>query len=194
MLNGKATVLDFDDLCDGNDPMDDLLRLKKVNPDFRVTLFCIPARTSKAMFRKYDKMRTWVSLGVHGWRHARHECLSWTSEETEAKLAEALKLYPGFARVFRAPNWEFCDEVYKGCRNAGFAVADHIRNNPIMPSDMPHYTYNVRLRNDVYERKHGHIQNWNGTGLREAFDAYAALKGPFLFVSEAVQDTKELAV
>jgi hypothetical protein len=194
VLNGKATVLDFDDLCDTNDPWDDLLRLRERVPDLRLTLFCIPARTSPETFAKYDAARDWCRLGVHGWRHSRHECLGWTSEETEAKIDMAMAVYPGFDRVFKAPNWEIDSEVYAGCKAKGFAVADHVRNTPIMPKDMPHYTYNLRLRSDHYDRHHGHIQNWGGTGLREAFETYAALKGPFLFVSEALQDHKELAI
>ena len=42
--NGRCVVLDFDDLCDDNDDMDTLKRLKDRDGNFKVTLFAIPAR------------------------------------------------------------------------------------------------------------------------------------------------------
>src|SRR5258705_6400499 len=118
----------------------------------------------------YDQHSGWIQLAVHGWRHARHECLGWTSEETEDKLGRALAIYPGFAKVFKAPNWEIDLETYAGCDKAGFAVADHIRNIEILPHKQLHYIYNIRLRNDRFKRLHGHIQPWAGTGLTEKAD------------------------
>src|SRR6266481_7756839 len=116
----KQVILDFDDLCDTNDPYETLILLKTRDSNFKVTLFTIPTRCSKELLDKYHGIRDYVQLAVHGWRHARHECLGWTSEETEDKLKLALDIYPDFARVFKAPNWEICDEVYAGCKEAGF--------------------------------------------------------------------------
>lgn len=192
--NGRVTVLDFDDLCDENDPLDTLCALRDKQPDVKVTLFAIPTRCSDKLLARYHNNSAWISLGVHGWRHARHECLAWTSEETVDKIFKARAIYHDFARVFKAPNWEMCDEVYAGCKQAGFAVADHVRNIELLPDDLPHYIYNLNLRNDAYRREHGHIQNWNGTGLREAFAKYAALKPPFAFVHEVATAQKELAI
>lgn len=186
-------VLDFDDLCDTNNPLDVLMRLKERDPGFKVTLFAIPLRCSDQLLGSYDQHSDWIALGVHGWRHARHECLAWTSEETTDKLEKVLAIYPKFARVFKAPNWETCDEIYKGCTPAGFAVADHIRNIEIIPYKQPVYIYNQRLRNDTFARLHGHIQPWAGTGLTENPDAsginpaYLLPVGMrYAFVSEAV--------
>lgn len=192
--NGKVTVLDFDDLCDGNDHWDILQRLKEKNPAVKATLFAIPTRCSDALYRKFDAAKDWIELAIHGWRHARHECLAWTSEETVDKLGAACTIYPGFAKVFKAPNWETCDELYQGCNEAGVAIADHIRNIEILPAGVKHYIYNLRLRNDAYRRVHGHLQPWAGTGLEEAFTTYAQLAGPFAFVSEVATAHKELAV
>jgi hypothetical protein len=176
--------------------MDTLKRLKERDPGFKVTLFAIPTRCSDGLLQRYDKERDWIQLGVHGWRHARHECLAWTSEETVEKLALAEHIYPEFVPVFKAPNWEICDEVYEGCKLRGFAVADHIRNIVIMPADMPHYVYNVRLRNDRYQRLHGHIQPFMNTGLAEAYDStWSKIKvgTPYLFVSDVIVNEKEVA-
>lgn len=196
--NGKmpTVVMDFDDLHDGNDRLDVLLRLKERDPGFKVTLFTIPTCMSELTWAKYAAHKDWIALGIHGWRHARHECLAWTSEETEQKVGLARLIYPDFAPVFKAPNWEICDEVYDGLKASGVAVADHIRNVEIIPADMPHYTYNIRLRNDAYTRLHGHIQNWNGTGLEEAYELWSSppVGSTYLFVTDAITARKEVAV
>lgn len=197
----KTAILDFDDLCDTNDPYDALVRLHRRDPGFKVTLFAIPTRCSPALFAKYSHIDDWCQLAVHGWRHARHECLGWTSEETQDKLQRATDIYPGFVKLFKAPNWELDNEVYAGLKQAGFAVADHIRNIEILPHGQPHYIYNIRLRDDHYARLHGHIQPWGGTGLTENANgdginpAYLLPVGTqYAFCAEAVTADKEVAV
>lgn len=197
----RKAILDFDDLCDTNDPYDALVKLHERDSGFKVTLFAIPTRCSPELLAKYAKISDWCQLAVHGWRHARHECLAWTSEETHDKLQKALAIHPGFARVFKAPNWEICDEVYAGCKQAGFAVADHIRNIEILPANMEHYIYNIRLRSDKYFRLHGHIQPWAGTGLTENCDDYGInpvylleAGTQYAFCSDAVTTDKGVAI
>lgn len=189
-LNGvlQTVVMDFDDLTDDNDRFATLLRLKAHDPGYKVTLFAIPTRLSNRTLQRYDDECHWIQLGIHGWRHSRHECLAWTSEETEEKIAAARAIYPNFAPVFKAPNWESCDEMYIGLKNAGVAVADHMRNIEIMPSDMPHYIYNIKLRGDTYRRMHGHIQEWSNDGLEEqyAFWSSPPVGSTYLFVTEAL--------
>lgn len=197
----KTAILDFDDLCDTNDPYDALVKLHDRDPGFKVTLFAIPTRCSPELLAKYADISDWCQLAVHGWRHARHECLGWTSEETQEKLAKSLAIYPGFVRLFKAPCWEIDKETYAGCKQAGFAVADHIRNIEILPHGQPHYIYNLRLRDDHYTRLHGHIQAWADTGLTENANgdginpAYLLPVGTkYAFCTEAVTADKEVAV
>jgi len=196
----NTCVLDFDDLTDTNNPIDTLLTMRDRDPRFKVTLFAIPTRCSDQLYGSYDKHRDWIQLGVHGWRHARHECLGWTSEETVDKLQRCRGIYPPFANIFKAPNWEIDLETYAGCKEAGFAVADHIRNIEILPYKQPHYIYNIRLRNDRFQRLHGHIQPWNGTGLTESPDGQVNQKyllpigTKYAFLSDAVVNKKEVSV
>ena len=192
----RTVVLDFDDLCDGNDDMDTLKRLKERDDNFKVTLFAIPTRCGDELLAKYEAERAWIQLGIHGWRHARYECLAWTSEETQEKLALSYKIYNHFAPIFKAPNWEICDEVYEGCAAAGVAVADHYRNIAILPENVPHYMYNLRLRNDEFTRMHGHIQPYANTGLAEAYDTWASppVGSEYRFVTDAVIPTKEIGL
>lgn len=200
-MQPKQAILDFDDLCDTNEPYDTLVKLHERDPGFKVTLFAIPTRCSPALFEKYAAIRDWCQLAVHGWRHSRHECLGWTSEETDEKLQMARKIYPGFISLFKAPNWEIDNEVYAGCKRAGFAVADHIRNIEILPQQQAHYIYNIRLRADKFNRLHGHIQDWGGTGLTENANGdginpiYLLPVGTeYAFCAEAVSTDKGVAV
>lgn len=200
-MKPKTAILDFDDLTDTNDPYDTLAKLHERDEGFKVTLFAIPTRLSDGLLAKYDSARDWISLGVHGWRHARHECLGWTSEETQDKLNKARTIYSNFAPIFKAPNWEIDVETYAGCKAAGFAVADHLRNIEILPVNQPHYIYNMRLRNDPFTRLHGHIQPWAGTGLTENPNAdginplYVLPVGTeYGFCTEAVEESKRVAV
>lgn len=201
MDSNKIAILDFDDLCDINDPYDTLVKLHDRDPNFKVTLFAIPTRCGEKLLTKYAQIGDWCRLAVHGWRHARHECLGWTSEETQDKLDLALSIYPAFTRMFKAPNWEIDTETYAGCKAAGFSVADHVRNIEILPQQQPHYIYNLRLRDDPYQRMHGHIQPWAGTGLTENANddginpAYSLSVGTeYAFCSEAVVTDKEVFV
>lgn len=195
-------ILDFDDLCDQNDAYDPLMRLRERDAGFKVTLFAIPTRCGDALLKRYESIANWCHLAVHGWRHARHECLSWTSEETQDKLQRALSIYPGFVRMFKAPNWNIDTETYAGCKAAGFAVADHIRNIEILPQKQPHYIYNIRLRHDKFNRLHGHIQPWVGTGLTEGATNGTGINPKYVlpvgtayaFAEEAVTTDKEVAV
>ena len=194
--NNRPVVIDFDDLCDENDDLQTLKMLKARDPNFKVTLFAIPDRCSPELFARYDEESAWIQLGIHGWRHSRHECLSWTWEETVEKIGLAQKKYPNFAPVFKAPNWETCDEMYEGCRKVGIAVADHMRNIKIMPDGVSHYIYNVRLRNDKYRRLHGHIQPYNNTGLKEAYQQWSSVPvgTEYLFITDVASVDKEVSV
>jgi hypothetical protein len=91
--------------------------------------------------------------------------------------------------------------VYQGLSQCHIAVADHVRNIEILPMGMAHYIYNVRYRDDPYQRLHGHIQPWAGTGLTENADAdginplYSLPIGtPYAFCTEAVEKNKRVAV
>lgn len=197
-VNGKCwtVCMDFDDLADGNDRLDVLIRLKERDPGFKVTLFAIPTRCGEDLLKKYHDLRDWIQLGIHGWRHARSECLSWTDEETADKIDLARGIYPGFAPIFKAPNWETTDEVYAGLKQRNMAIADHIRNIAIIPEDMPNYIYNVMLREDRLRRMHGHIQDWNGTGLEGAYELWSSppVGSTYVWATEAVAPRRPLAL
>lgn len=190
--------MDFDDLATGNNRLDILMRLKERDPGFKVTLFAIPDRCGDSLLHAYDSLRTWVQLGIHGFRHSRHECYGWTQDEAEEKIELARHIYP-FAPIFKAPNWEMTDEVYAACKTRGLAIADHYCNKDIIPDDMPCYIYNVKLRDDSLTRIHGHIQDWTGTGddgLEEQYERWSKpeVGSDYLFVTEALSTPEKLGL
>lgn len=197
--NGKplTVCMDFDDLSDGNSHLDVLLRLRERDPGFKVTMFAIPGRCGDQLLGSYDQYKEWIQLGIHGWRHSRHECIAWTSEETVDKIALARSVYRGFAPIFKAPNWETVDELYAGLKECGVAIADHIRNIAIMPENMPSYIYNIRLRNDHLLRMHGHIQPtaWD-RGLEGDYELWSSppVGSTYIWATEAVTARKPLSV
>jgi len=79
-------------------------------------------------------------------------------------------------------------------------VADHIRNIEILPYEQPHYIYNIRLRNDKFQRLHGPHPAVGGTGLTEGATngngvnpAYLLPIGtPYAFCTEAIAEKKEV--
>lgn len=43
--------------------------IKERHPQFKVTLFCVPARMTEAEWREIERRSDWVRAGVHGFRH-----------------------------------------------------------------------------------------------------------------------------
>lgn len=207
LLSGNGSVpkvvIDFDDLATGNDRLDILLKLKERDPGFKVTLFAIPARCDDVLLKRYDTEKGWIQLGVHGFRHSRHEALGWMQDEAEDKLERAMRIYP-FAPIFKAPNWTMTDEVYAACIRKGFGIADHLENtgidrdtgDSIIPIGTPVYIYNLHLRHDSYIRLHGHIQNWNHTGLEDNYEQWSGpeVGSDYLFVTEALAPWQGMGV
>lgn len=61
-------TVDADDLCEGNDGLMTLLRIKGKNPDFKITLFTIVGRCSRAWLGMI-KGADWIRMVPHGWMH-----------------------------------------------------------------------------------------------------------------------------
>jgi hypothetical protein len=188
-----VTVFDLDDFCQPNHELELLDLLADRTPGFKVTLFSIPypvtpefvragntVPTLKAIeqwFAWVRMSRTYIELALHGWHHTFKECGSWTKRAAIEALvwAEATGL---FVKGFKAPYWEISPPVYEALLERGWWVADHERNRAMRPPGLRVYEI------DNGRKVHGHIQNIGSNGLREAWDVYARLRGPFGWVSE----------
>lgn len=121
-------VVDLDDFCDEYAPLDLLEKIKAKIPQFRITLFTIPARTTKALMETMLDL-DWVDLVPHGWMHeTNHECAHWG----HVQITECLKRCEerGFhTKGFKAPGWQISEGCYYGLRDRGYWVADQKYNS-----------------------------------------------------------------
>jgi hypothetical protein len=180
----KTYCVDFDDFCDTTlDTLDLLEDLKKAHPNFKVTLFTIPQRTSDSSIANAKARGDWLQLAPHGWRHTRGECLAWTCEEAVAKIKDAARRGID-APVFRAPGWLLDGDVYQACRELGYAVASHSVYR-IPNTGVSEYVYNMFRKRDLTSI-HGHLTDC-GFGYIKDMHAKGELhfrKGIFKFPQE----------
>ncbi len=171
-------ILDLDDFCDEYQSVDLLEELKLKIPQFKVTLFAIPARTSRPVF---DVMlgQDWIDLVPHGWKHeTNHECEDWVYRQ----ITDCLKRCEdkGFrTKGFKAPGWNISEGCYYGLRDMGYWVADHPRNKP--PVEIPRYLVGP---NSI----HGHVVGPSDNALENLMTKILKHKDEeFGFVADAVR-------
>jgi hypothetical protein len=173
-------TFDFDDFTDDNNRMDLFEKLRDLNPDFKCTVFAIPALCSEDFLLS---LPPWLEIAVHGWAHSTtRECLAWSQGDIDNLFCNP-KVRTCFRRVFKAPGWQISDSCYIWCLNRGIVVADQDYNKTRWPLGLHTYTYEGHS-----DRWHGHIQNVCGNGLEETYDTVAKLVEDgteFEFVSEA---------
>ena len=182
-------IFDFDDWSEKYDCRRELERLREVNPNFKVTLFTIPAEFTADMSIWAESNNDWVELAVHGWTHEPNtECQDWTYDQCMNCLKKALHL-GGFVKGFKAPGWQISDGCYKALLELGFWVADQHYNDERRPKDLPVYhveensyhghTWDCGCDNGIYE-------NWNNIvkKVKEAKN--------FKFISEVIRESNIL--
>ena len=180
-------VVDFDDLCDEYDPYEQLCRLKLEFPNFRVTLFAIPGRCSKALIEKYKKL-PWVELGIHGYHHSSYECGIWDYEEAKEKIQEALDM--GFDPVFKCPGWITSRAVVDALGDMGVVAAQHFNHGTTwVGCKAPLYVYNDFMCNWITIHGHTWDVSDNGPSRWPRMFADIPVSASFHFVSEAADMT-----
>ena len=159
-------TFDFDDVYDGHDALDRLHQLRELRPDFKCTLFAIPARCT---FDWIDSVPDWVELAAHGWtHHSNYECAHWTREQMEWTLDQGIVRYMD-TRGFKAPGWQISDACYQVLVDRGWWVADQHLEDWRRPAELPVYLY------EDGDSWHGHIDNVCGNGIEETWDRVVAL-------------------
>lgn len=181
------TIVDVDDLYEGHDRLDLLVRLRQANPAFRCTVFAIPARCSAAYLASLPE---WIELVPHGWEHGDPptdggECRAWDYPRMRELMRQLRSpKYARFVSGFKAPGWRISDDCYDALLEAGWWVADEHLQDARRPAGLLTY-----LHEDAADRHHFHVQNVCGNGLEERFDELLALveaADSFQFASEAV--------
>jgi hypothetical protein len=184
--------LEFDDLGIDNHRLDLLQTLKEHFPNFKVTMFAIPAHCPDDWTAT---LPDWIELAFHGDTHSHREFENYSLKQTN----EYVKKYADkqrFKKIFRAPYWLLSDSAYATLRFFDWKLCLH-------PEDprKSDYTYTWNLKDnlptttlDIMCSGHGHIQPVCGNGLEESFDRIMELPkdAEFYFVSEVIAQTEAL--
>jgi len=173
-------TFDFDDFHETNHRLGYLQALKRINPDFRCTVFAVPGRGTHSF---WSSLPRWIELAVHGWKHPdSYECARWERERMEELLAEPV-VRRHFVNGFKAPGWQISDACYQVLLERGWWVADQHLEDHRRPAG---------LRTYFYEDGgwHGHVQDVCGNGIAETWDVLREAVSnatEFRFCSEAAR-------
>ena len=160
------------DMCQSRDCRGELLKLKEVNPAFKITLFTIPDESTIELLEWSKTNRDWVEIAQHGFTHSsNYECEKMSYDDFDGWMnqdgrKELLDVY--FAMGFKAPGWQISDDIYKW-----------LVDNEELP------VYKVG-ENSV----HGHTWSCMGNGIDETLPQLlekVKQTDNFKFVSEVVQ-------
>lgn len=138
----KTLVVDFDDFGENERSLRDLQRLEAIKrsiPEFKATLFTIPAHCSVSFLSEMKEQYPWLDLVQHGWHHqTNYECLKWDTRLCRQALRDARGL--GFTtRGFKAPGWQISDACYEVLLEEDYWVADQTYNSNRRPPHLPSY-------------------------------------------------------
>ena len=197
---------DFQDRYDRNG-LNYLFYWKSKFPEFKITLFAIPERTSDVMLNLVYKNKDWIELAVHGWNHeSNFECYSWDYDKTMAIL-ERVEKKQAYVNIFKAPGWSItpgfngypADEslplskdptaVYRALQDKGYAVVDRhyntsvVTGNIICIDDNPNFvhmhTWNMETGDKNSRNGFGQVEEIHGVPWDN--------KTQFFFITEALE-------
>lgn len=181
-------VFDLDDLAMPRERncLAELLFLKELFPQFKVTLFAIPNYQGRSQEKFFSDIVShygdWIQLGIHGWTHdSNFECRDWTIDEADRFISRALEM-GCFQPLFKAPGWQISRDTYVVCKNKGIIVADHKESVYTEPGILNKDRRPKHLK--VYELGHpwmihGHTWNCVGNGLPELLEQWKKTRYPF---------------
>ena len=192
-------VIDFDDFCPAfvNGETWEMLRtLKKIYPDFKVTMFTIPWKCSGNWLSNVVYNYPWIEMALHGTNHK--DPNEWEDVCTMNNLLTIYHRYEwAYVKGFKAPWWKISEKVYDRFRELGFWVATNIQND--FAGDYARLNYKYDAGDEIvpemhyfgngYGRWHGHIQPCYN-GLPSRFEELCELwpkDTRFQFISEVVK-------
>jgi hypothetical protein len=177
---------EISDMCQSHDCRDVLLELKKINPDFKATLFAIPGEMTAELLNWCGNNRSWIELAVHGLYHtSNYECEKMSYEDFDELMSDVAfeEMFDSFfVSGFKAPGWQISDGVYEWLKDNDWWVADQPYNDERRPESLRTYKLGP-------ESVHTHTWNCVGNGVYELFPQLSkqvAEAKEFKFVSECV--------
>lgn len=204
-------VLDLDDFSVVNNRLELLLNLKKQIPQFKVSLFTVPIdkeedwgpyQNRKEFLKLIKENLDWIQLIPHGFRHDRREMRSMTYDEmkeTLIKIEEAFKKdgLP-FEKGFKAPHWDWNEDVVRALDDAGWwGAVDPRQPNMLKTKKYYQHKYsldeicrgNLLVVKDELMKLHGHIygsRNDIGKYYR-SFLSYNMMNAEYKFVTDYLE-------
>lgn len=192
------------DMCQSHDCRDQLVKLREINPDFKCTLFAIPAEMTPELGLWCLENASWVELAWHGFTHSsNYECEKMDYDTFDTTMSAFVNSPGPWKNVFRAPGWQISDDVIKWLADNGWILADQGYNDERRPHYLKAYVnydgkFMVKGRGKEKEVQAYHGHTWDvgakgnaPNGIYEDFDNVAHLVAEckeFKFVSEVVND------
>lgn len=193
------------DMCQSHDCRDKLDEFHYVNPNFKATLFAIPAEMTYELAEWCKSNSSWIELAVHGIKHSsNYECEKMTYEEFDVAIKPLeVMLDNYFVKGFKAPGWQISDGIYKWLVDHDWWVADQGYNDSRRPIELSAYVNNNGnfhtfkghryIRDDIQllqvNGKHYHTWDCVGNGVYELSDQIKQdieNETEFKFVSEVL--------
>lgn len=170
-------IFDFDDFHQTNNRLDLFWELKTLRPDFKCTVFAVPAMGSEEF---WENVPDWLELAVHGWKHPHpREAQHWSYKKMDDYMHS---VSPRFVHGFKAPGWQISDASFEWLKDNGWWVADQAYNDERRPEGLKHYVLGPNSH-------HFHVQDIGSNGMVESWDNLTELvkkADNFQFVSEVV--------
>lgn len=186
------------DVCQSHDCRDKLDEFHYVNPNFKATLFAIPAQMTYELAEWCLANKSWVELAVHGIFHSsNYECEKMSYEDFDNAIQpfeEMIEDY--FVKGFKAPGWQISDDIYQWLKDNDWWVADQSYNDHRRPKELKAYINNngqFSANGQAVNGLHYHTWDCVGNGVYELSDQIKqdiANETEFRFISEVlnVQD------
>lgn len=188
------------DMCQSHDCRDMLNQLKAVNPNFKATLFTIPAYVTMELLMWASSNADWIELAVHGFDHnSNYECEKWTYEQMDAAMSLVAN-FGAFTKGFKAPGWQISDGCLQWLSDKGWWVADKNYNNDRRPKYLRAYVNydgnDMRVHHngkvsEIIPASHHHTWNCVGNGVYEQSEYLIELvkeTKDWKFVSEVIRE------
>jgi len=179
-------VMDVDDFGFLMPGFDDLLRLKKSFPNFRITCFTIPmpkefftkenSKHFKAeKYKRWAKIVNsydWLEIALHGFAHTHYEMdVEYGKAELVIKATENLFKEIGleYSKIFKAPYWQYSYDALNALHDKGYVIALD-RNHPReVPKGAKTYIFNHSFEEALpmseIIKSHGHFTGKNKNNI-----------------------------
>lgn len=185
------------DMCRSHDCRDKLDEFHYTNPNFKATLFAIPAEMTYELAEWCYSNRGWIELAVHGVFHkSNYECENLTYEEFDKLIENVMPMIDSyFVKGFKAPGWQISDGTYDWLLDHDWWVADQAYNNSRRPALLPAYVnrdgHFYVAHNEAKEINGKHYHTWDCVGngvyeLSEQIKQDIKEEAEFRFVSEVL--------